>query len=270
MLILYTVFPYFSKEILQTYILHDIFNKLITLSDILRLETSNVIERKQGSSNNFHIIYDFSFTPIIKFCYVIDSIRNIYYNYLMIFQILMNNFNFTPNTRSPLMNNKSMLMKNEINIIAKHRALLLSKHYFTLVLSLISFYLGTMRLAVSSLYILIVLNALPPILHYAVKDYASKNTHKSLGITQETPFLLNSLKSKYKFSKLSYAANSIVYLIMVILICLWQINYSYTDHLNVFLRKIPFLTLITGLTLRFLFVVIYRIKLPYDLMHNRV
>jgi hypothetical protein len=169
------------------------------------------------------------------------------------------------------MNEKSLLMKNEIRIISIYRGLMLSKYYFFGILSMITIYLFILRLAPSSLYILITLAALPPILQSSLTDYTK--THKNRffhKITEDYPFQLSRLKMKYKYTRLNYITNLTAYSIMILLICLWQIKYSTLSDLNLFLNKLPLVTLITGLTLQLFAVLIYRVKLPYDIMHNKV
>lgn len=169
------------------------------------------------------------------------------------------------------MNDTAILMKNEIRSISKYRALLLSKYYLNIILGFTSLYLGAKQTAISSLYILIFLDFLPPILVFALKDYSSKYKNNKFlqDITQEDAFQLKHLKKKYKYTKIGYIANAAAYIFTMILICLWQLNYYYVGNLNDFLRKLPLLTLATSVTLRFLAVIIYRIKLPYNIMHNK-
>lgn len=167
------------------------------------------------------------------------------------------------------MNSKLSLMKNEIRIISKYQALILSKYYFTATLSFISFYLGVKRMAVSSLYILIMLNALPPIFVFFLKDYSIRYNKFLSNLAKDIPFQLSFLKAKYNFSRIKYLTNAVAYLIMILLICLWQINY-YNEEIKGFLSRLPLTILIIGLTLRFSAVIFYRIKLSHDLMYNRI
>lgn len=169
------------------------------------------------------------------------------------------------------MNEKSLLMRNEIRVISGYRALVLSKYYIITVLSLITIYLSVVRFAASSFYILITVVVFPPILKSAVKDYSKGHNNRFLTeFLLDKSFQLTALKKKYHYTRANHVINSVTYLITIFLICLWQINYSMAINLNPFLRKLPFLVLITGLTLRFLAVIIYHIKLPYDIMHNKI
>lgn len=167
------------------------------------------------------------------------------------------------------MSNNAAIMKNEIQSIAKLRGLILSKRYITVSLGAAAFFLGALGLPVSPLYILLILNLIPPVLSYTLNNSASKSKLLQ-SIRNDKPFQLNNIKVKYKYSKINDIANSIAYSITIILICLWQINYKYTGSFHYILSRLPLLILATGLALRFITALLYRIKLPYDLLHNKV
>ncbi len=170
------------------------------------------------------------------------------------------------------MDSKSDIMKNEIRHISRYRALTVSKYYLCLVLAIISVYLGIYNFpSTPSLSILFILAILPPILAFIIKDYAQKSKNKFIkNISQESSFLLSTLKKKYKYSKINYFTNSITYLICILLICIWHISFKRINYINETLEKLPVLTLITGLTLRYVLVIVYRIKLPFNLMRNKI
>lgn len=169
------------------------------------------------------------------------------------------------------MNEKSLLMKNEIRIIARYRALMISRYYFIVSLSLITIYLSILKLAPISFYILITLAVLPSILEYIILDHLKNHKTQYLNnIASEQPFCLSTLKKKYHYTRISYFTNSITYLFVLFFICLWQINYSLYAEYGPIASKLPYITLISGLTLRFLAVIIYKGKLPYDLSSNRL
>ena len=169
------------------------------------------------------------------------------------------------------MSENAIIMKKEIRAVSNYRALIISKCYLTSVLGIASLYLGFLRYAMSPLYILLLLNILPPILVIAFHDYGKKYKVKVLlSITKDTPFQLSSLKKKYKYSKLSYVTNSVSYLFALILISLWQFNYNTSVNINTGLIKLPVIILITGVSLRFLGSLFYKIKIRYDLSHNKV
>ncbi len=169
------------------------------------------------------------------------------------------------------MNEKTTIINKEIHAIASYRALLISKRFLSAFLLIMALYLGIRRFPVSPLYILLFLNALPIIFTFAVNDYYKKGQYKLLkNLVEEKPFLLGTLKSKYKYTKLGYVSNSISYLIAIVLIGLWQYNYNTQYYVSVYLKNIPFLILSSGLTVRLVGIVFYHFKLRYDLFHNKV
>lgn len=169
------------------------------------------------------------------------------------------------------MNETASVMKNEIRMIAGYRALIISKYYFLLLLGMLGLFLAQKNLAASPLYVLLILSTLPPIISYALNDYAKKITHRLLiAATKDPQFKLKQLKSKYRYTRIKYVSNSVTYVFALLLICLWQVNYSNTMQAYPFLIYIPLVILISGLLVRLLGVVFYRFKLPYDLRHNKL
>lgn len=169
------------------------------------------------------------------------------------------------------MNKTASQMNKEIRIIANYRALIISKYFISVLLVAATLYLGVFHYPASPLYILLFLNILPPILNYALKDYAGRSNKNSfLKITSDQPFKLSRLKEKYKYCSLSHLSNSVTYLVALLLICLWQVNYNSFADTAPAISIIPISTLITGLVVRFLGIMIYMFKFPYDLSHNRL
>lgn len=166
---------------------------------------------------------------------------------------------------------KSSIMKREIYVIANHKALMMSKYIMTFLLGLVSLYLGYKKYAPLSLYILIVLNALPPILSYFYMDYSTNNPESSLveGL-KDAPFHLQLLKEKYKYTKLNHLTNTISYSASLLLMLLWQINYNRREDLGEILSVIPTVLLIPIVFLRIFLIIIYQLKLHYDLFHNKL
>jgi hypothetical protein len=162
-------------------------------------------------------------------------------------------------------------LNKAVRAIADYRSLMISK-YITSAALLISFlYLGYLRYAVSPLYILIFLYALPPILTFAFTDYGKRYHFKLLNsFTQDNPNLLTTLRNKYHYTRLNYIANSISYLFMMILLLLWQYSNNRTTFIKSELINIPTIILTGSILLRIIGSAYYRIKLPYDLIHNRV
>ncbi len=169
------------------------------------------------------------------------------------------------------MNEKTLIIKKEIHAIASYRALLISKWLLSFLLLIMALYLGFLRLPISPLFILLFLNILPSIFNFAAKDYNKKHHIKFLqNLVNEDSFLLQTLKVKYKYTKLGYATNSISYLTAIALIGIWQYSYSRQYYIPSYLKNIPFLILVLGFTIRLAGIVFYELKLRNDLSNNKV
>ena len=169
------------------------------------------------------------------------------------------------------MNEKAAIMNKEIRAIAYYRALIISKLFLSFTLLAVALYLGLLRLPISPIYIMLFLNALPPIFSFTANDYYKKSHNKILqDIIKEDPFLLGSLKRKYKYTKLRYVTNSVSYLISLFLMALWQYSYSQQHYLPDYLKSIPIILLSSGIMIRLLGNWFYQLKLRYDLSHNKV
>lgn len=169
------------------------------------------------------------------------------------------------------MNETASAMKKEIRLIAGYRALIISKYYLSILLGITTLYLAQKRYTVSSLYVLLFLDVLPQIVSFALKDYAKKLDHKILKtLTEDHEFKLKQLKSKYKYTKVNYLSNSVSYLLALLLICLWQINYSQWMQNHPVLVYLPLFVLSSSLLIRFIGIIFYQFKFPYDLRHNKL
>ncbi|HHV09799.1 MAG TPA: hypothetical protein GXX75_05930 [Clostridiales bacterium] len=169
------------------------------------------------------------------------------------------------------MNHTASIMKKEIRAIASYRALIISKAFISILLGIVTLYLAYFRYPASPLYILLLLNALPPILKFAFQDYAKRYPNKLLlGITQDTDFTLNYLKGKYKYSKPGSVSNSVSYIIALFLMCLWQLQYSRSGNTGPYMTLVPVTIMAAGLGLRFLSALLYNFKLHYDISHNKM
>jgi hypothetical protein len=167
------------------------------------------------------------------------------------------------------MSEAAVIMKREIRLIAKYRALIISKYFITLLLCIMSLYLGIMRYALSPFYILLVLNILPPVLNHVIREYSGKNRLLS-DIRKDQPFKLKLLKNKYKYTRLNYVSNSISYLSALLLIGMWQYNYSASENMIDLIVPVPVIILAAGIFVRLLGIIFYQLKLSYDLSHNRM
>ena len=169
------------------------------------------------------------------------------------------------------MNEKAMIMKREIRTLSLYRSLMVSRHVLTFLLAVTAILFSVFNYNMAPLYTALLLNAFPPVLSYAVSDYARKSSHSYLtGIVKEEPFLLKNLKLRYKYTRIKHLSNSITYLIAILFIALWQYNFSTQENLQPSLKSIPIFILSTGLALRLLGIPFYHLKLHYDLTHNKV
>lgn len=167
------------------------------------------------------------------------------------------------------MNNNTMDINKEIRSLSNYRALLLSKYYISVLLLIVSIYLVIKKYPASSFYILIILYTFPAILNFALSDYAKKYKSKLLlRITKDIPFILQSLKNKYKYTQLNYISNSITYLLCMLLLFLWQISYSKSSE--GLLSLVPYIIIVSGIAVRIIFLIIYHFKLTHHVKHNRI
>jgi flagellar biosynthesis protein FliQ len=178
---------------------------------------------------------------------------------------------FEHKTRRKRMRDKAIIMKQEIRAISNYRSLIFSKYYLSLFLGITTIYLGYLRYALSPLYILILLYIIPIILTTMFKDNADKSNNRYIRqLFDEPVFILDNLKHKYRYSKTVCIVNSISYFIANLFIGLWQYDYATTNINNTILSFTPIIILTTGLLLRAICYLVYYIKIPFDLHHNRV
>lgn len=170
------------------------------------------------------------------------------------------------------MSDKAFIIKKEIIIISRHRALVISKHILTFVLSSLALYVGIRGYAVSPLYILLVLNALPPILTSSIHNYnQQKSANKVHHFTNTNQIIvLIGLKNKYRYSRIRYIANSVAFITSLFLLSIWHYSYQIAPIKEPVLNLLPFILLLSIILFRILLYIVYRVKIPYDLSHNRV
>ncbi len=169
------------------------------------------------------------------------------------------------------MSENAIIMKREIRTLAQYRSLMISRHFLTVLLSITAFWFAIFNYNMAPLYTVLLLNAFPPVLSYAISDYAKKTKLPLLiSITKEDPFLLNNLKKRYHYSRIKHLSNSVTYLIAMLFLALWQYNFSTKAVIPFYLEKLPVILLCVGLLLRLSGIPCYRFKLHYDLTHNRV
>lgn len=169
------------------------------------------------------------------------------------------------------MNEKALIMKAEIRSISSYRALIISRISLSLCLTASAFYVGILGYPASPIYILLMLNLLPSILSYLFKDCAKKYKNRFFNfITEDAAFYLRILKKKYHYSRLDHVTNSLSFIITLVLLIFWQYYCNTLQTINLFIIYQPSLIIIINILIRFLSIIIYRFKLPFDLSHNHL
>lgn len=166
---------------------------------------------------------------------------------------------------------RAAVMRKEIRSISNYRALLISKYFISISLVISSFFVGYYGYAASPVYILLLFLVLPSILTFAFKDYSTRLENKILkNITKDNPFVLNSLKRKYSYSKVNFVSNSVIFFFILLLILLWQLSLYRIVYVNPIILYQPTMIITSGVMLRIILIIYYQIKLPYDLTHNKL
>ncbi len=169
------------------------------------------------------------------------------------------------------MNNKAIIMKKEIRLLSQYRSLIISRNFLTLILSVTAIGFSFFHYNMAPLYTVILLNAFPPILTYAIQDNVKNARYPFLiTVAKEETFLLEHLKKRYRYSRLKYLSNSITFLIAMLFLALWQYNFSTKASVSPYLQKLPVIIMAAGLLLRIIGIPFYRTKLRYDLTHNKL
>jgi hypothetical protein len=169
------------------------------------------------------------------------------------------------------MTNTAFTMKQEIRSVSVHRALILTKYMINLSLLIISIYLFYKAYALIPMYIFIIYNIMPIFISNVVKDYIKKHPESQLSIhIDKKDFQLNQIVRKYKYTPLRSFSNTISFFICILFLILWQYSYYMSPQENGILSRSPVIILACAFVLRFLFQVFYQIKIPYDLMHNKI
>jgi len=168
------------------------------------------------------------------------------------------------------MQNKAYQMRKEIRLISKYKALGLSKNFMSICLVISTIYVSLQRYPVSPLYILFLLHVLPPILSFAIKDYANRYHNKILiYLSKENPFLLSALKRKYHYSRINDSSNTFSFYFTLIMLILWQYNYITMYYIESWHLYIPVIILSVALFIRSIGTIFYQFKLHYDISTNK-
>ena len=166
--------------------------------------------------------------------------------------------------------NRLKTMQKEILRISAYRALIISRFYMSICLTISLFLLVFSGYSEAAFYILLTVNLMPVILSYIVKDFAAR-TQKTIltALVSESPFLLDTLKKKYNYTKLRNFTNSVSYIAALPLLLLWQYSYP-ADGMPAYLLLLPTRILMSSVLLRILGIPFIYWKLHIDLSHNRI
>ncbi|MDF2539030.1 MAG: hypothetical protein K0S76_2051 [Herbinix sp.] len=168
-------------------------------------------------------------------------------------------------------NDKAITMKKEIQAVAHYKALRITKYYLIIALILSTLLTGYSGYPSSSFSILFVFLVLTPILSFTLKDYSSRNDNKFLkALTQDPPFYLNTLKKKFRYSKVQYTAETISFYFTMLLLFLWLYHLRSYEHINPLVLYQPVIIIISCIILRVFAGIIYKLNINYDLMHNKI
>lgn len=148
---------------------------------------------------------------------------------------------------------------------------MITKYYLTIALTISFLLLVIVGDTESAFYILLTLNAIPPILSFILKDYSKKKAHSYLfTFIEDNRFILDNLKCKYKYQKIKHITNLISYLIALVLLILWQYTYLSKDRIIQQFIYLPTALLVSSLFFYLILIVFYIIKIKYDLTNNNL
>ena len=166
--------------------------------------------------------------------------------------------------------NRLKAMQKEILKISTYRALIISRFYMSICLAISFFLLVFSGYSEAAFYILLIVNLMPAILSYIIKDFAARTQKTFLtALIRESPFLLDTLKKKYNYTKLRNFTNSVSYITALLLLLLWQYSYP-AGGLPAYLLFLPTGILMSSALLRILGIPFIYWKLHFDLSYNRI
>lgn len=160
-------------------------------------------------------------------------------------------------------------IQSEVIKTSSYRALIITKYYLTICLAISFLLLAFAGYTESAFYILLTLNAIPPILSYVLKDYSKNRANSWLSsFTEDKTFTLNNLKAIYGYLKVEHIANSVSYLITLVLLILWQYTYISKGGMMQELIYLPTLLLLSSLLVHLVLFIFYIFKIRWVLSNN--
>lgn len=168
-------------------------------------------------------------------------------------------------------NNKKGTIQSEIIKTSLYRSLIITKYYLTTFLAISFLLLAVAGYTESAFYILLSLNAIPPILSIILKDYSKKQPDSWLfSFMEDNAFILDNLKAKYSYLKIKHITNFVSYLITLVLLILWQFTYLSKGGILQQFIYLPTILVVSSLFVHLMLFVFYIFKIKYDLSNNRL
>lgn len=152
--------------------------------------------------------------------------------------------------------------RSEIITLSNYKGIMVGKKFLNITLTISVIIVAFYKLALSPLYILILLNALPSAIAFILRDYQGS-------LLQDKDFDLKYLKDKFQYTKSNYVFNIISFSLSVFLVLLWQINYATLNKGYFWFMFLPSFISITSIIIRFAVSIYYRITLAKEIMHHK-
>lgn len=150
--------------------------------------------------------------------------------------------------------------KHELNIISRYLGLMTSK-YIAFILLIITFY----PMNIIPGYILLAGIVFPVALNFAIENGNNNKTGDDI-----TKLTLYPTAKKYKFSYTKYRCESYNFVLMIMLLFVWQFTINKDNIFDYPKNIIPSFILIIYILSRFLGNIIFKIKLHYDFMNMNI
>ena len=157
------------------------------------------------------------------------------------------------------MSDSSNTLKRELWIVAKYRALIITRYLLLLFLISGTFIVSYFDYALSPLYILLL---------FSILKYYSPKINWLSPYVKEPEFQLTTVKKKYDYKRIHYLSHFITFHFVLVLLFLWQFNYITLPDMNRWLVLLPGFILLTGVIIRFVGSLYYYFKLDHALSNN--
>lgn len=162
-------------------------------------------------------------------------------------------------------------IQSEIIKTSLYRALIITRYYLTICLTISFLLLAIAGYTESAFYILLALNTMPSVLSFIVTDYSKKKPDSWLFFSiKDNTFILENLKTRYGYKKIMHITNFVSYLITLVLLILWQYTYLSKGGIIQQFIYLPTILILSSLLVHLVFVVFYIFKIKYDLSNSKL